>query len=216
MRQSNRRLKRIWFKAVFLVVAAPMLILSACADRPRSQEPCNFIQNSYGQRVSWKDNVPVTLYLHASFPEEYRVAVTDAMSHWNNRMGRNIFVLSYDILGGPVESRQDGRSVIYWKTNWDGNKPNEQGRTSTFSVGDQIQEADVQVNGFHFKYFVNTPMSRNEIHLTSLLVHELGHVLGLQHNDDAESFSVMATYLAPNVARDAVSNADVDSLQCEY
>jgi predicted Zn-dependent protease len=48
----------------------------------------------------------------------------------------------------------------------------------------------------------------------ALVLHELGHFLGLKHT--AESGSVMVTHLAANNDRVALSASDAQSIQCVY
>lgn len=53
------------------------------------------------------------------------------------------------------------------------------------------------------------PEARNRVDLLSVVMHELGHLLGLEHDDDPDS--LMYDLLAPGVRR-RVTTADVDSL----
>ena len=52
------------------------------------------------------------------------------------------------------------------------------------------------------------------IHLESLIIHELGHVLGLKHNSDKES--VMQKSLSGRTERNIIGNSDSKNIQCEY
>ena len=52
------------------------------------------------------------------------------------------------------------------------------------------------------------------IHLESLVVHELGHVLGLDHNPDSNS--VMQERLSAETERDEIGESDYDNIICEY
>lgn len=209
----NRRL--ILLSTVITVVA---LALSACGYSYRSQKPCNFVQNVYGERVSWKGNLPITLYMHNSVPSQFYPAFEEAIRAWEDALGRQVFVIGgYDV-PGPLNPRQDRTNMIYWMDTWEENKSSEQARTSVYWIGDEIKEADIRINASPmpsgFQFFLAEPRSKDDVHLSSLLIHELGHVLGLRHND--KSGSVMATYLASNVYRDQVGGLDVDSLKCEY
>jgi predicted Zn-dependent protease len=48
------------------------------------------------------------------------------------------------------------------------------------------------------------------------LLHEMGHVLGLKHNDDKTASSVMQTYLRSGDDRTEPSSVDTTDLKCEY
>ena len=52
------------------------------------------------------------------------------------------------------------------------------------------------------------------IHLESLVIHELGHVLGLDHNNHEES--VMQERLSAQTERDQIGESDYKSIACEY
>ena len=52
------------------------------------------------------------------------------------------------------------------------------------------------------------------IHLESLIIHELGHVLGLKHNSDRES--VMQKSLSGRTERNVIGDSDSKNVRCEY
>lgn len=201
-----------------LAVLPFLLLLQACApQKPQAEEPCGFVQNSYGQRVSWKSDVPVALYVQSGFPAEYQKAIEIAVQAWEIKAGRPLFkIVSWDY-NGSDQPRKDGVSVIYWMNTWDANKPTEQARTSIYWEGNQLREADMRINAMNFKYYIDTPVDAGiagQVHLPSLIIHELGHVLGLAHKD--AQVSVMNTYLASQTKRTDLTKTDLDSLKCEY
>lgn len=195
-------------------IAGVILGLFACAPAPKVEKPCHFVQNVYGQRISWKETVPVPLYVHASFPREFIPALQSAMNVWEASAGRRLFSIvdtNFRVNGAP---QKDGYSVVYWLRTWDADRPSEQARTSIYWVGDQIREADLKVNALNFSFYSSSTQGAGGVHLESLLVHELGHVLGLKHNDGGTS--VMATYLALHTIRKDLSSEDQGALSCEY
>lgn len=197
-----------------LSLAFALVGLQACAPKHKEQPDCGFVQNVYGERISWKSSVPVQLYVHNSFPAEMLPALDSAIRKWTDAAGRPLFrVVSYNMSGNPSPS-QDGINVIYWLSSWEANKSKEQGRTSVYWVGDVIREADVRINAKDFNYYLTTPRMYDDVHLESLLVHELGHVLGLKHRD--EGGSVMGTYLFSQTNRSTVVGIDREALACEY
>ncbi len=128
-------------------------------------------------------------------------------------MGRAVFRIQQTGYQSPGPS-QDGMNVIYWMTSWESNKSTEQARTSVYWVGDQIKEADIRINDKNFDFYLEAPKAGSDVHLESILVHELGHVLGLKHRDD--SGSVMATYLSAQTKRTSIASVDIEDLKCEY
>lgn len=190
--------------------------MQACGPKHQEEPDCGFVQNVYGERVSWKSSVPVTLYVHEAFPEEMVPALKSAIAVWNKTAGRDLVRLaeSYRVPGEP-SPRQDGMSVVYWMSTWEKDKKAEQARTSVYWTSDEIREADIRINDADFDFYVDTPKSGKDVHLESIFVHELGHVLGLKHNDQATG-SVMATYLSSQTLRIKISDLDRENIRCEY
>lgn len=185
--------------------------MQACAPKP--QEACNFVQNGYGQRVSWQKD-PIVLYVDASVPREAMGPIRRALNTWNRTLGGEAFRLVSEAIDGK-EPRNDGYSVIYWMHDWEKDRPFEQARTTIYWVNKEIYEADVRVNARNFLYsFAEGPVS-GRVDLESLMVHEFGHVLGLTHTAEHE-YSVMHAYLSSSSLRREPTDLDRDSLSCEY
>jgi len=189
-------------------------LLNAVSPSAQPQDPCGFVQNAYGERISWKDHTPVHLSIHQSVPSSYYPAIEAAIKDWETALGRPVFQIDQYSLAGPATPRQDGVNAIYLLNTWEATRSNEQARTSVYWVGNEIQEADVRIDAKNFTFYVTNPASPNDVHLESLILHELGHVLGLKHNDTGGS--VMATYLSANTVRNQVGAKDLNSVHCEY
>lgn len=188
-----------------------VLIIAGCS-KPKREADCGFVQNVYGERVSWKQNAPVQMTLHTSVPPQFEESIRQAAETWNRAFGRTMIVIAPQRIGGTVPGR-DQQNIIYYLTTWEANKASEQGRTSLYWVGDQIQEADIRINGLNYAFFGSAPIG-GAVSMESLALHELGHVLGLKHNDSSPS--VMATFLRLNQDRTQLQGSDQESLKCEY
>jgi hypothetical protein len=188
-------------------------IFEGCGPKKLEEADCGFVQIVYGQRISWKDSAAIPLYVHESFPANMLPGLEAAIATWQNVMGRPVFRIAQTNYqsSGP---RQDGMNVIYWMSAWEADKRTEQARTSVYWVGDQIREADIRLNDKDFNFYLNQGGYDQDVHLESLMLHELGHVLGLKHKDGGGS--VMGTYLASSTVRNQVSAIDKENLKCEY
>lgn len=208
---------------LLLLLLVSMNMIQACAPKPQSD--CGFVQNVYGERISWKGDIPVKMVLHESVPDEMIPAIKNATETWNKTAGKTIVEIDYtNKEQGPVTPRKDGRNVIYLMNTWESEKGSEQGRTSVYWIGDQIKETDIRLNGANFTFYWEdkngetvTSAARAgaaSVNMEALVLHEMGHVLGLKHRDNQGS--VMATYLRAKEDRVDLASADTQSLQCEY
>lgn len=198
-----------------LGIITGLMLIQACGKQLPEQESCNFVRNSQLQRVSWAANTPVEIFLDSSVPPEYHDSIEAAVTAWNDESGRELIRLRLGSNPGSDTPARDGVSKIYFMNSWDSNKNNEQARTTVYWAGSTIYEADIRVNALNFNFFTSEiDRSYSEVHIESLLIHELGHVLGLAHND--ASSSVMQTALANGHIRNNVGQEDLSSLECEY
>lgn len=215
-----------------------LFVFSSCA--PKETPDCGFVQNVYGQRISWKNSTPIEFIITAGVPQELRSAVYRAAATWQKNLGRKVFEISEESLQDSLVSSKAGRdrkNAIYFLRNWESDKKSEQGRTSVYWAGDEIQEADIKVNAQDFAYYnediqqvVPARLANNSTNAPSgsqidskkatafsfeaLVLHEMGHFLGLKHKDDGHS--VMGTYLAAFTNRTELSADDKGNVQCEY
>lgn len=192
------------------------LVMQACSRPLPPQASCAFVQNPEQQRVSWKARLPVKLYIHNSVPINAYSAIDRAVDVYNKTVGGGKEILKIAVRGadGALDPRKDGNSMIYWFDTWDPHKTTEQARTTIYWSGVQIFEADVRINAKDFKYYLGDSESFADLDLTSLLVHEFGHALGLAHNNS--NGSVMNLSLDDGQDRRKLTDADVSNLHCEY
>lgn len=197
--------------------ASVAVFVQACSRPLPPQASCDFVQNADQQRLSWKGHIPIQLYIHSSVPVEAYPTIERAIEQYNNTIGggQPVFNIAAKGVSGPMDSDRDGYSTIYWYTDtWDPAKPAEQARTTVYWVGSEIFEADIRINAYSFKYYLGTDNDFKNLDLDSLLVHELGHVLGLAHNE--LDGSVMHPILDQGEVRRTLGTQDLANLQCEY
>ena len=217
----NKQLRKLFFTLTLGVAT----LLASCSPKP--QNDCGFVQNVYGQRISWKSRGAVKLYIHSSVPKELRPAIYRAAATWDSQIGKKVIEISEDSSQlGPSPSR-DQKNTIYFLADWESDKSSEQGRTSVYWAGDEIQEADIRINAADFSYYdLNPQVLTGSARLKSqghaatdgysfeaLLLHEMGHFLGLKHR---EGSSVMATHLAAFSNRTQLVSVDQEAISCEY
>lgn len=197
-----------------------IMMLSACNTKlhlpgegeelATAEEPCGFVQNSFGQRVSWKNKLPVQIIIDPSVPAELSEPLKSAAFKWNETLHKELIAVS--VATANSDPKKDGSSKVYYMENWSGQSAQE-AVTSLYWAGNSALEADIRVNAKNYTYYVETPQTYNQVHFESLMIHELGHVLGLQHKNSA---SVMLTTLDYGTIRNKITSTDIASLKCEY
>jgi hypothetical protein len=204
----NKISKIILFMSILIVV----LLQVRCAKPLPPQASCGFVQNAEGQRVGWNAHLPIKMYLDQSVPKEYYIAIQAAMNTWEAGIGHKIFEIAGT--NSNFAPGQDGRNVIYWVSNWDNASVDQQANTTLYWVDNQITEADIRVDTKNFIYSFSDTPSSSEVDMESLMLHELGHVLGRKHEDNVPS--VMAKSLADGILRRNLFAADLTDVKCEY
>lgn len=200
----------------FIGIVCVAALLQACSRPLAPQASCGFVQNPELQRVSWKKNLPVRLFVHSSVPVEAYAAIDRAITDYNTRVGKGeeLFKIVTRGASGDLNPDRDGYSMIYWYKTWDPNKPTEQARTTIYWTGNQIFEADLRINAKNFDYHYSEDTKFADVDLESLLVHEFGHMLGLAHN--SAPGSVMNPTLNDGQERRSLGDPDKAGLACEY
>ncbi len=211
-------------KTLFTLLSLSLL-LGACADKPPAEEPCNFVMNSNQRRVSWAQ-MPIRFYADTSLSDQQFFETKAAMEVWNKEFNRPVFELIgltrelppplFHTDGRVVADGYNGIYVMPGENFENTREKNEQARTSISFRGDYIYESDVLIDASEKFYYQDQEIrsSTQSVHYKSLLVHELGHVLGLEHIDDEQS--VMNPKLQFGEFRISISPEDFESLACEY
>lgn len=211
------------------ILLLPLVAFSmGCADQPSPEEPCNFVTNQYSRRVSWA-RMPVQFYVDSQVSDQQRDAIIEAMEVWNNAFDRPVFQYIGRVLPGelpPPALNADGRVIpdgyngiyVVDKDVFENTaSKDEQARTSISFRGDFIYEADILIDASEQFYFEDRELqsSAARIHFKSLMIHELGHVLGLEHIEENND-SVMNPTLQFGELRQDIAPIDFQSLSCEY
>jgi hypothetical protein len=179
-----------------------------------AESSCGYVQDTYGRRVSWEGQLPVQIHLAPNWPPEFVSSAQTAAAVWNAAAGKTIVQIAGYSGVGTAPSGRDHLNGLYWFTDWSVEKSHVQAITGLLFVGDMARDADIRVNAKHFSFFVDEPEFAAQVHMESLLIHEIGHLLGLKHFMIPPT--VMDPNLSPSYVRVTISESDKKSLDCEY
>jgi hypothetical protein len=217
-------------KILKFILIAMTFALFATSCKPKEQNPCGFVQNVYGQRISWKTREPIEIVINDAVPAQLRPAIYRAAATWEKQIGQKIFNVTEISEHASPAPGKDGKNGIYFLSDWEADRKSEQGRTSVYWAADQIMEADIRINAADFSFYdkdpdkyvmasghpgtVNAFVVSDVFNFEALVLHELGHFIGLKHTTEAGS--VMVTHLAAKSDRTVLSESDVQSVKCVY
>lgn len=180
----------------------------------QAQEDCGYIQNEFGERVSWKSNLPIRLLLDSSIPGDMIPIISSASEKWEKASGKKLFEFQQSNQSTSLKPSSDKINSVYWSKDWSENHKSQQALTILTYLGPLITEADIKINAKDYEFYTTTPQNSVQVNFESLIIHELGHVLGLKH------MSIKPTVMWPTLAaaflRLEISPIDIKSLKCEY
>lgn len=135
----------------------------------------------------------------------------EAAKKWEDIVARTLFV--FERGNQPVGTTRDYRNSISFENVWGDMDRRLQAVTALSWYNSQMTEADLRINSQHFNFYTDKPQTSDGVHLTSLFVHELGHILGLKH---LQGVSVMTEVLDYLLKRDLPTAQDRADIKCEY
>jgi len=167
-----------------------------------------------GKRLSWKGAVPVAFSIDKSIPAEFIPTIRSAMEAWNTAAGYTLFVIR-DGASNTISALPADPSVRR-------------------KISDHLRGGDAQIATTIYSYQANV-IRRSQIFydltnsnfstrflrldsydLAAVTMHELGHVLGLDH-DTSSDFSIMRpTLRSYGFLTRSIDETSKRLLACEY
>jgi hypothetical protein len=159
-----------------------------------------------------QQELPIVIYINDSVPDKYRSDVRAALETWNDALSVPVFKYGGVDLG-PVRPRVESKNIVYWLDTWN-TGANQQAVAAMVYRGNNILDADIKFNAQDFQFFIDGESGVDKVHFRSVVLHELGHVLGLGHIEGIDS--IMNPTFADNTIRDQLFDIDKHDIRCQY
>jgi predicted Zn-dependent protease len=174
-----------------------LLFLTGCTVKPTLNN--GFNHNVYGESII-QCSLPLEINTN-SLDAKTKESVVYAINEWNTKFNKTLFVLS-------ESSKNTVNNTLAWEYS-----NRQQAMTSARWSGTCIYSVNISVNMRDF-YYYRTGERQSGYNMDALILHELGHTLGLVDNDN--SSSVMYRYLAIQENRVKTTEYDVNNLKSVY
>jgi hypothetical protein len=213
--------------------------LEGDADQVNLRQPKAPDDPSFGihARNGWQE-LPIRIRTAADLSREQVQAIRNAMRTWEWALGRQAgqIFLYEGIHEGMIGDRfrdlssslKDQINGQYFDANWSKTGKNMQVLATTIwenalNSDEVIATADIRYNTqvylFGDSFRLKSTPERQVVDLESLALHEIGHLLGLEHVDQkTDGFSIMNPnlYVGEGLATRTLSRGDIQRIQSIY
>lgn len=150
----------------------------------------------------------LTFLLHSGFTTTSSQHFSDAVSAWTGKAGVNVIAKSSSTHTETSYPNNDGKNYVYRMDTGTGDYL---GQTQGYVSGGYRVNADININ-MHFAW---ANSAQPDCYDTgSVLLHELGHVMGLDHS--ANTDAVMYKSLSTNKVKRTLQTDDINGVQSLY
>lgn len=162
--------------------------------------------------------LPITMVMDSAEETMFIEATKLAMDAWRDQTGVEVFKLVTKPNQGVPPTTVDGvNSIHVYRTIPSNFGSNKQAVATVYFTPQKLYvEGDILINADTFRYYTgDVPNTLSRVNLESLMLHELGHVLGIENHSE-EPESVMRAELANGHYRMKLSAKDLSDFQCLY
>ena len=190
-----------------------IILLMIFSSQSLAQNACPNQMTKKSKAILWKE-FPIQMQIEENVPEEYEQAIKEAAAVWNHRFGFEAIEIKVKRIKSEMNSNKpDGKNIIYWSDDESYLPENTQAKTATWSNHQAtLIEADISIAFLNFNF--STTGEAGMVDMKSLMIHEFGHVLGINHIHS--NYSVMNAELGSGEIRHNISKLDLDTIGCIY
>ena len=212
-------LKQVFFIFLFSVV------YTGC-EAPSSQELSSGYNTSAASDlpIKWKSqsSFPLNLKLSSDFTGDEQTAIDDSADVWSTEVGSSAQFFNTTVANistkSSLDDYDDSTLGVYKIHDWPSSLPNTalavtqiRGRQKSSYI--QITHADILVNYDYFSFATDGSWGYD---LQTVLVHEMGHFLGLFHNNSSINSSVMYPSIGRFTVNQTPYETDTNNLIAKY
>ena len=170
---------------------------------------------------------PLTIYVPVEM-DQYKDAINAAAQTWEDGIGMPVFNFVFDDITKPntqwtnsSNSLYDSYKGIFKETSWSFTNLDNGvlAFTGTLSTNGIYQQADILFNFKTYKFgdVVLDPTLQTTVDFQSVITHELGHFIGLDHvSIDDDPNSIMNPTLTKGTAKRKLSTRDIQVVKKLY
>ncbi len=210
-----------------------LLLLVACVPSPKVENKTTTGNINASAPYLWSDaDFPKTLQISNDYDNDEVTNIEDMSEAWKTALEDQVTFFDYgarisDTSSGlgNLDDLYDGVMGVYKTTTWPVDLPSTAlaitqifGRRYNVGDGDEfvnIEHADILVNYEHFDF--DTADSGSGYDLRTVLLHEMGHFLGLQHNTSVtREHTVMYPSINSSEAKREPKSVDIAEIADKY
>lgn len=211
-------------KQLFIILILSISYTSC--ETPKSQQLSSGYNTSAasGLPIRWKStsSFPLSMQLSSDFTANELSAINDSADIWTDEANSGKQFLSTSVTNLAAKSNLDAYDDsifgIYKLHDWPASLPNTalavtQIRGKQKSSYIQITHADILVNYDYFSFATDGSWGYD---LQTVIVHEMGHFLGLFHDDSSINSSVMYPSIGRFTVNQTPYDRDINNLVAKY
>lgn len=171
--------------------------------------------------LKWSENmIPVKIKFPKAVESKIYLSAYNAIEEWNTKAGRPL--LYFEFVDAPLavtDESYDGTNRFYNQVDWEstGYPSSILGITKYRYLNGALIEADIILNdtrALHYTNLADDTITNSEYDVQSILLHEIGHFLGFDHVEEADS--AMETTLSSGRFERTLSTKDISRLKAKY